>query len=153
MFRSGSPRKEKNLVHTWLQVTLDIAYGYHDLVMILGFQLTTQILRGDGGIIGHGNNPEHAVYPRELPPLGPSSSWQPQRRPGNNEGEYINVPASAAVTKGVARPLAAGVAMGAGVGRALAAAAVIFGDDFMSGFSIPPSLQDPSLTISMDPTF
>ncbi|CAI0429059.1 unnamed protein product, partial [Linum tenue] len=36
MFRSGSPRKEKNLVHTWLQVTLiDIAYGYHDLVMVL----------------------------------------------------------------------------------------------------------------------
>ncbi|CAL1392662.1 unnamed protein product [Linum trigynum] len=197
---------------------------------------------GDEGIIpiGHGNNPEHGVYPRELSPLGPS--WKPQHRPGTNGGgglpidhgkstgqmayprdkpplapfrqpqyassnseytnhvpypaanhpipsmgqpsypppvhrtvtpppppppanvgyiptflpnsEYINMPASAAPTRGgAARPSAAGVAMGAGVGGALAAGAVIFGDDFMSGFSIPSSLPDPSLTISMDPTF
>ena len=39
-----------------------------------------------------------------------------------------------------------------GVGE-LAAGAVIFGDDFMSGFDVPAGLQDVSLTISTDPPF
>nr|KYP53780.1 hypothetical protein KK1_024354 [Cajanus cajan] len=45
-----------------------------------------------------------------------------------------------------------GVAMGLGAG-ALAAGAVIFGDDFMSGFDVPPALGDSSFNLEMDPPF
>lgn len=43
-----------------------------------------------------------------------------------------------------------GFGLGVGAG-ALAAGAVIFGDDFMSGFDVPAGFQDASLTISTDP--
>ena len=46
----------------------------------------------------------------------------------------------------------AGVAMGLGAG-ALAAGAVIFGDDFMSGFDVPPDLGDSGFNLEMDPPF
>ncbi|KAM1471188.1 hypothetical protein COP2_042878 [Malus domestica] len=62
---------------------------------------------------------------------------------------YINMPSSGAPP---GRRGAAGVGMGIGAG-ALAAGAVIFGDDFMSGFDVPSGLQDASLAISIDPPF
>ncbi|KAK9117273.1 hypothetical protein Sjap_016220 [Stephania japonica] len=47
-----------------------------------------------------------------------------------------------------------GPAFGMGVGAgALAAGAVIFCDDFVSGFNLPPILQDASLTISTNSLF
>ncbi|KAK9013978.1 hypothetical protein V6N11_005153 [Hibiscus sabdariffa] len=60
---------------------------------------------------------------------------------------YINMPSS--VSAPGAGP---GFAMGVGAG-ALAAGAVLFGDDFMSGFNVPAGFQDASLTISTDPPF
>ncbi|TKY73971.1 hypothetical protein E2542_SST02730 [Spatholobus suberectus] len=45
-----------------------------------------------------------------------------------------------------------GIAMGLGAG-ALAAGAVIFGDDFMSGFDVPPELEDSSFNTGIDPPF
>ncbi|XVF81910.1 hypothetical protein PTKIN_Ptkin16aG0000400 [Pterospermum kingtungense] len=62
---------------------------------------------------------------------------------------YLDMPSSTAAPGRGPRP---GFAMGLGAG-ALAAGAVIFGDDFMSGFDIPAGLQDASLTISTDPPF
>ncbi|KAL3521342.1 hypothetical protein ACH5RR_019491 [Cinchona calisaya] len=62
---------------------------------------------------------------------------------------YINVPSSGPAP---GRGRGPGIGMGLGAG-ALAAGAVIFGDDFMSGFDFPHGLQDPSLTISIDPPF
>ncbi|KAG5036006.1 hypothetical protein GLYMA_04G224600v4 [Glycine max] len=46
----------------------------------------------------------------------------------------------------------AGVAMGLGAG-ALAAGAIIFGDDFMSGFDVPPGIGDSSFNRGIDPAF
>jgi hypothetical protein len=64
--------------------------------------------------------------------------------------DYINMPSSvAAAGPRGPRP---GLAMGVGAG-ALAAGAVIFGDDFMSGFDILTDLHDPSLTITTNPPF
>ncbi|KAL9312763.1 hypothetical protein ACSQ67_018215 [Phaseolus vulgaris] len=48
--------------------------------------------------------------------------------------------------------VSAGGALGLGAG-ALAAGAVIFGDDFMSGFDAPPDLGDSSFNLEMDPPF
>ncbi|KAI5346742.1 hypothetical protein L3X38_014621 [Prunus dulcis] len=62
---------------------------------------------------------------------------------------YVNMPSSGAPP---GRRGAPGFGMGMGAG-ALAAGAVIFGDDFMSGFDVPSGLQDASLTISTDPPF
>ncbi|XP_061356636.1 uncharacterized protein LOC133301063 [Gastrolobium bilobum] len=60
-----------------------------------------------------------------------------------------NMPPSRAVS---AQRVSPGVAMGIGAG-ALAAGAVIFGDDFMSGFDVPPGLGDANLNIEIDPPF
>ncbi|XVE90939.1 hypothetical protein DITRI_Ditri20bG0115700 [Diplodiscus trichospermus] len=62
---------------------------------------------------------------------------------------YLNMPLSATAPGRGLRP---GFAMGVG-GGALAAGAVIFGDDFMSGFDVPAGLEDASLTISTEPPF
>uniref|UniRef100_A0A2P2QVW4 Uncharacterized protein n=1 Tax=Rhizophora mucronata TaxID=61149 RepID=A0A2P2QVW4_RHIMU len=56
------------------------------------------------------------------------------------------------VTAAPRRGVQPGLAVGAGAG-ALAAGAVIFGDDFVSGFSAPAGLQDPTLAVSIDPPF
>ncbi|XP_048232144.1 uncharacterized protein LOC107261396 [Ricinus communis] len=97
--------------------------------------------------------PPAAAGPSYNPPLTP-----PPPPPPSNVGyvptflpnsDYINMPSSLAPSGRGARP---GLAMGVGAG-ALAAGAVIFGDDFMSGFDIPATLPDPSLTISTDPPF
>ncbi|KDP21615.1 hypothetical protein JCGZ_03286 [Jatropha curcas] len=86
--------------------------------------------------------------PRTPPPPPPPSNvgYIPTFLPNT---DYINMPSSAAASRMGARP---GVAMGLGAG-AVAAGAVIFGDDFLSGFDIPSSLPDPSLTISVEPPF
>lgn len=67
-------------------------------------------------------------------------------RTGNLSETYVNMPSSGPPARGM-RP---GFGMGVGAG-ALAAGAVIFGDDFMSGFDVPAGLHDASLTISTDP--
>ncbi|KAK6271592.1 PREDICTED: uncharacterized protein LOC18587532 [Theobroma cacao] len=91
--------------------------------------------------------------PKTPPPPPPPSNvgYIPTFLPRTDHvtGTYLNMPSSAAAPGSGPRP---GFAMGLGAG-ALAAGAVIFGDDFMSGFDVPAGLQDASLTISMDPPF
>ncbi|XP_065872235.1 protein SRC2 homolog [Euphorbia lathyris] len=87
--------------------------------------------------------------PRTPPPPPPPSNvgYVPTFLPNT---DYINMPSSAAAAapgRGV-RPGIVGLGAGA-----LAAGAVIFGDDFMSGFNVPTSLPDPTLAIAIDPPF
>ncbi|KAF5752641.1 Calcium-dependent lipid-binding family protein [Tripterygium wilfordii] len=90
--------------------------------------------------------------PRTPPPpprnIGYIPTFLPRR---DHSGEnYVNMSSSvAAPGRGGARP---GFALGAAAG-ALVAGAVIFGDDFMSGFQAPAGFQDASLTITTDPPF
>ncbi|KAK3003743.1 hypothetical protein RJ639_018313 [Escallonia herrerae] len=89
------------------------------------------------------------------PPLPPSNvGYIPTFLPRteNMPASYINMPSSGASHAGPRHNGGPGFAMGMGAG-ALAAGAVIFGDDFMSGFDFPVGLQDASLTISTDPPF
>lgn len=83
--------------------------------------------------------------PRAPPPPPPPShaGYVPSFLPNT---DYMNMPSSSG------RPPRPALTMGLGAG-ALAAGAVIFGDDFMSGFNIPSSLQEPSITISTNPPF
>ncbi|XP_042510033.1 uncharacterized protein LOC122085615 [Macadamia integrifolia] len=83
--------------------------------------------------------PSHVGY---LPTFLPRTDPLPET--------YVNMPSSVSGTSRAGRPN--NFAMGAGAG-ALAAGAVIFGDDFMSGFDFPSGLQDASLTVSTDPPF
>ncbi|KAI9157627.1 hypothetical protein LWI28_025496 [Acer negundo] len=93
--------------------------------------------------------------PRTPPPPPPPSNvgYIPTFIPRANtfSDTYINMPSSGPPGPGRAmtRP---GFGMGLGAG-ALAAGAVIFGEDFMSGFDVPSGLSDASLTISTDPPF
>ncbi|OMO89950.1 C2 calcium-dependent membrane targeting [Corchorus olitorius] len=91
--------------------------------------------------------------PRTPPPPPPPSNvgYIPTFLPrtDNLSENYFNMPSSSAAPGRGPRP---GFAMGLGAG-ALAAGAVIFGDDFMSGFDVPAGLPDASLTISTDPPF
>ncbi|KAJ4971170.1 hypothetical protein NE237_004269 [Protea cynaroides] len=82
--------------------------------------------------------PSHVGY---LPTFLPRTDPLPET--------YLNLPSSMTAHGRTGRP---NFAMGAGAG-ALAAGAVIFGDDFMSGFDFPTGLQDASLTVSADPPF
>lgn len=88
--------------------------------------------------------------PRTPPPPPPPSNvgYIPTFLPRSDHvpSTYYNMPSSAAPPRGQNNGPGFGVGMGAG---ALAAGAVIFGDDFMSGFDFP----DPSLTIYADPPF
>lgn len=90
--------------------------------------------------------------PRTPPPPPPPANvgYMPTFMPrtGNLSENYVNMPSSGPPARGM-RP---GFGMGVGAG-ALAAGAVIFGDDFMSGFNVPAGLHDASLTISTDPPF
>ncbi|XP_031248373.1 uncharacterized protein LOC116106172 [Pistacia vera] len=90
--------------------------------------------------------------PRTPPPPPPPSNvgYIPTFLPRTDHlsSTYVDTPSSGPPGRGV-RP---GFGMGVGAG-ALAAGAVLFGDDFMSGFDVPSGLQDPSLTISTDPPF
>ncbi|KAJ7965180.1 Calcium-dependent lipid-binding (CaLB domain) family protein [Quillaja saponaria] len=90
--------------------------------------------------------------PRTPPPPPPPSNvgYIPTFLPRNDglSQTYLNMPSSAAA------PTQRGPGFGMGLGAgALAAGAVIFGDDFMSGFDVPGNLQDPTLDISIDPPF
>ncbi|XP_030458804.1 protein SRC2 homolog [Syzygium oleosum] len=89
------------------------------------------------------------------PALGP-----PQRagylpaalaRTDYNPGSYINMPYSGGAVGrgGVGR----GFGLGVGAGAAAAAGAIMYGDSILSGFDVPVGMQDPSLTISLDPLF
>ncbi|KAL5799832.1 hypothetical protein ACOSQ3_032925 [Xanthoceras sorbifolium] len=90
--------------------------------------------------------------PRTPPPPPPPSNvgYLPTFIPRTNtfSNTYMNMPSSGPPGRAT-RP---GFGMGLGAG-ALAAGAVIFGDDFMSGFDVPAGLNDASLTISTDPPF
>lgn len=109
-----------------------------------------------------------SYYPR--PPSVGGPSYQPPRTPppppppshvgylptflpstGQVPGTYVNIPSSSSAA-GQTGGHYSGFGVGAGAG-ALAAGAVLFGDDFMSGFELPSSLQDDSLTVSIDPPF
>ncbi|CAN4123437.1 unnamed protein product [Withania somnifera] len=70
-------------------------------------------------------------------------------RTDNMPPSYLNMPQTGTSAARNARP---GFGMGVSAG-ALAAGAMIFGDDFISGSGLPSGLQDPSLTISLDPPF
>ncbi|XP_077236981.1 calcium-dependent lipid-binding (CaLB domain) family protein isoform X2 [Tasmannia lanceolata] len=90
--------------------------------------------------------------PRTPPPPPPPShvGFVPTFLPGTAQlpESYINMPSSSAG----GRPGRPGFGMGVGAG-AMAAGAVIFGDDFMSGFDLPTGFQGGSLTVSADPPF
>ncbi|KAF5736481.1 hypothetical protein HS088_TW14G00624 [Tripterygium wilfordii] len=94
-----------------------------------------------------------SYQPPRIPPPPPANiGYIPTFLPGTDHSSesYVNMPSSvAAPGRGGPRP---GFAMGAAAG-ALAAGAVILGDDFMSGFQVPAGFQDPSLTITTDPPF
>lgn len=97
---------------------------------------------------GHGYQPARTPPP---PPPPSNVGYIPTLLPRTNNlpPSFINMPSS-----GVAPGRNNGAAIGMGLGAgALAAGAVIFGDDFMSGFDLPGSLQDASLTISTNPPF
>ncbi|XP_027902162.1 uncharacterized protein LOC114162458 [Vigna unguiculata] len=95
------------------------------------------------------------LLPRTITPPPPS--------PPSNVG-YIStfLPINEGLSPSYTAPgkrVHAGGAMGLGAGAlaagagALAAGAVIFGDDFMSGFDVPPDLGDSSFNLEMDPRF
>lgn len=90
-------------------------------------------------------------YPPPPPPPPSNVGYVPSfwPRPNNGAPSYINLPSSGPVHGYGRRP---GFGMGLGVG-ALAGGAMIFGDNFVSGFDVPGGLQDPSLIISADPPF
>ncbi|XP_057980141.1 uncharacterized protein LOC131165967 [Malania oleifera] len=100
-------------------------------------------------------HPPQTQTPPPPPPPPPSNiGYIPTFLPGTNNlpnrDSYVNMPSSSSRVAGASgRP---GFGMGVGAG-ALAAGAVIFGDDFMSGFHAPTSLQDASLAISANPPF
>lgn len=91
--------------------------------------------------------------PRTPPPppppsnVGYISTFLP--RMNNGPPSYINMPSSGAAPGRNGVP---GFGMGLGAG-ALAAGAVIFGDDFLSGYDFPGGLPDVSLNLSTDPPF
>ncbi|KAJ8766222.1 hypothetical protein K2173_022281 [Erythroxylum novogranatense] len=88
---------------------------------------------------GYGPQP-NPNPPPPPPPPPPNVGYVPTLLPRTTrESNYVNTSAS----------FAPGLATGA-----LAAGAMIFGDDFMSGFDLPTQLRDPALTISTtDPPF
>ncbi|KAK9108198.1 hypothetical protein Syun_024209 [Stephania yunnanensis] len=113
-----------------------------------------------GGAVGpsyHHQIPNRVPNPPPLPP--PSHvGCLPTFLPGANQplpSSYINLPsASTSTSSAPPHNVGVGPAFGMGVGAgALAGGAVIFGDDFMSGFNLPPILQDASITLSTDVLF
>lgn len=97
--------------------------------------------------------------PRTPPPPPPPSNvgFIPTFIPRTdhlNGTTNLNMPSSSSSTGAPMRNgVPAGFGMGLGAG-AMAAGAVIFGDDFMSGFDLPSGLQgDHGLTISTNPPF
>ncbi|XAR71847.1 hypothetical protein NMG60_11018284 [Bertholletia excelsa] len=99
--------------------------------------------------------PSYYQPPRAPPPPPPLSNvgYTPPFFPRNDyvPPSYINMPSSGAAA-GRGGPSGAAFGMGMGAG-ALAAGAMIFGDDLMSGFSIPSGLPDPSVSVVADSPF
>ncbi|RWW13343.1 hypothetical protein GW17_00022935 [Ensete ventricosum] len=88
--------------------------------------------------------------PPPPPPPPPSNTgFLPSLFPGTAPlpETYVNLPPSSGPARRGGTP---GFGMGLGAG-ALAAGAVIFGDDFMAGSSFPGGLDGGSLTLSADP--
>ncbi|OIW02523.1 hypothetical protein TanjilG_12837 [Lupinus angustifolius] len=106
--------------------------------------------------------PSYYQPPRPPPPppqLPSNFGYVPTNFLPSNYGmapSYINMPSSSSSSGAVPPrqrgPPPAGFAMGAGAG-ALAAGAVMFGDDFLSGFGVPSGIGDPTLVIATDPLF
>lgn len=105
-------------------------------------------------------NPPYVGGPSYQPPPAPPSNvgygYAPTYLPnsGGMGTSYFNMPTSSS-TSGVGPRQRGppGFAIGAGAG-ALAAGAVMFGDNFVSGFDVPSGLgADPTLTIATDPLF
>ncbi|KAK4363530.1 hypothetical protein RND71_018771 [Anisodus tanguticus] len=97
-------------------------------------------------------NRQYAHPPSRAPPPPPANvGYIPTFLPrtDNMPPSYFNMPQTGPSAARNARP---GFGMRVGAG-ALAAGAMIFGDDFISDFDLPRGLQDPSLTISLDPPF
>ncbi|KAJ9553522.1 hypothetical protein OSB04_017567 [Centaurea solstitialis] len=97
---------------------------------------------------GSNHQPPPPTYPyaggsNHQPPLPPP--YNVGYMPSSSMDNYMNMPSSSSGPRAV-RP-GPGFAMGLGAG-ALAAGAVIFGDDFVSGFDLPTGF-----TISTDPPF
>lgn len=96
--------------------------------------------------------------PQTTPPPPPPPSnvgfvptLLPRNANPNLAGNYMNMPPPGASAHGQSgRPMGFDMGLGAG---ALAAGALIFGDDFMSGFDVPAGFQDTSVTVSVDPPF
>ncbi|XP_023770980.1 uncharacterized protein LOC111919645 [Lactuca sativa] len=93
--------------------------------------------------------PSYHHHQQQQPPLPPSqpynAGYMPQSSIDNLPASYINMPSSSGARPGPR--VGPGFGMGLGAG-ALAAGAVIFGDDFVSGFDLPTGF-----TISTDPPF
>ncbi|KAL2339506.1 hypothetical protein Fmac_007446 [Flemingia macrophylla] len=95
------------------------------------------------------------LMPRTITPPPPSpprnAGYIPTFIPRNDglPSSYVDMPTS---REAPCQRVPLGVAMGLGAG-ALAAGAVIFGDDFMSGFDVPPGPGDSSFNLEMDPPF
>ncbi|KAJ1431728.1 C2 domain [Sesbania bispinosa] len=98
--------------------------------------------------------PSYQPHRAPPPPPPPPSNvgYIPTFHPSNDGlgPSYFNMPSSSGAAPRQRGP--PGFAMGAGAG-ALAAGAVMFGDNFMSGFHVPSGLGDPTLTIATDPLF
>lgn len=92
------------------------------------------------------NYPVPAATPRTPPPPPPPASnvgYIPNFFPmtsNHTPSSYINMPSAAA------RGAGPGFGIGVGTG-ALAAGAVLFGDDFMSGFDVPAASRDAAATL------
>lgn len=90
--------------------------------------------------------------PRTPPPPPPQSNvgYIPNLFPNYAPSSYINMPSAVAPP---ARGVGPGFGMGLGAG-ALAAGAVIFGDDFMPGFDVPAAdSRDASVSLATYPPF
>ncbi|PPR81525.1 hypothetical protein GOBAR_AA39190 [Gossypium barbadense] len=101
--------------------------------------------QGEPSASGPGYRPPRSATPPSPPP--PSNvGYIPTFLPRTET--YMNMPSSVGAGVGP-RP---GFAMGVRAG-ALAAGAVLFGDDFISGFDVPAGFPDPTIAISTDPPF
>ncbi|XP_015933117.1 uncharacterized protein LOC107459395 [Arachis duranensis] len=93
--------------------------------------------------------------PPPMPPPPSKVGYAPSFYPSSDGfgPSYINMPSSSSYAAAPNRPRGPpGFAIGAGAG-ALAAGAVMFGDDAMSRFDVSSSLGDPTIAIVTDPLF
>ncbi|KAG8501878.1 hypothetical protein CXB51_004600 [Gossypium anomalum] len=100
---------------------------------------------GEPSASGPGYRPPRSATPPPPPPpshVGYIPTFLPRTE------TYMNMPSSGSWSR--AKTWFCNGSWGAG---ALAAGAVLFGDDFMSGFDVPAGFQDPTLAISTDPPF